>query len=159
MFFVLSLGRAKVKKRDLYLYDLSLISNKHFLSEFLIIYNKNLSKTYPSSVITEKSKIIAQHFIKCALKRIVIEATEYFIRLNQCTGTVLFFRKVRLQPCLQCKKPVFDPWVRKISWRREWLPTPVFLPGESHGQRSLGGLWSMSLNELDTIEATRHTHI
>ena len=40
MFFVLSLGRAKVKKRDLYLYDLSLISNKHFLSEFLIIYNK-----------------------------------------------------------------------------------------------------------------------
>ena len=31
----------------------------------------------------------------------------------------------------------FDPWVRKIPWRRAWLPTPVFLPGESHGQRSL----------------------
>ena len=30
-----------------------------------------------------------------------------------------------------------DPWVEKIPWRREWLPTPVFLPGESHGQRSL----------------------
>ena len=28
------------------------------------------------------------------------------------------------------------PWVRKIPWRREWQPTPVFLPGESHGQRS-----------------------
>ena len=27
------------------------------------------------------------------------------------------------------------PWVRKISWRRAWQPTPVFLPGESHGQR------------------------
>ena len=32
-----------------------------------------------------------------------------------------------------------DPWVRKIPWRREWPPTPVFLPGESHGQRSLAG--------------------
>ena len=31
------------------------------------------------------------------------------------------------------------PWVRKISWRKEWLPTPVFLPGETHGQRSLEG--------------------
>ena len=38
---------------------------------------------------------------------------------------------------------MFNPWVRKIPWRREWLPTPVFLLGESHGQRSLVGysLW------------------
>ena len=34
----------------------------------------------------------------------------------------------------------FDPWVRKMTWRRKWEPTPVFLPGESHGQRSLVGL-------------------
>jgi len=33
----------------------------------------------------------------------------------------------------------FDPWVRKIPWRREWLPTPAFLPGEFQGQRSLAG--------------------
>ena len=33
----------------------------------------------------------------------------------------------------------FEPWVRKISWSRKWQPTPVFLPGESHGQRSLVG--------------------
>ena len=33
----------------------------------------------------------------------------------------------------------FDPWVRKIPWRREWQPTQVFLPGEFHGQRSLKG--------------------
>ena len=33
----------------------------------------------------------------------------------------------------------FDPWVRKIPWRRAWQPTPVFFPGESHGQRSLDG--------------------
>ena len=35
--------------------------------------------------------------------------------------------------------PRSDPRVRKIPWRREWLPTPVFMPGESHGQRSLVG--------------------
>ena len=38
--------------------------------------------------------------------------------------------------CLQCKRPGFDPWVGKISWRREWQPTLVFLPAESHRQRS-----------------------
>ena len=40
---------------------------------------------------------------------------------------------------MQCKKSGFDPWVEKTSWRREWLSTPVFLPGESHGQRNLVG--------------------
>ena len=40
---------------------------------------------------------------------------------------------------LQCGTPGFDPWVGKIPWRREQLPTPVFWPGELHGQRSLAG--------------------
>ena len=39
----------------------------------------------------------------------------------------------------QYLSPGFKPWVRKILWRRAWKPTPVFLPGESHGQRSLVG--------------------
>ena len=34
---------------------------------------------------------------------------------------------------------VFSPWIRKILWRRAWQPTPVFVPGECHGQRSLAG--------------------
>ena len=38
--------------------------------------------------------------------------------------------------CLQCGRPGSDPWVGKIPWRREQLPTPVLLPRESHGQRS-----------------------
>ena len=41
--------------------------------------------------------------------------------------------------CLQCRKPGFDPWIGKITWRREWLLDPVFRPGESYGQRSLAG--------------------
>ena len=39
--------------------------------------------------------------------------------------------------CLPCRRPGFDPWVGKIPWRRAGQPTPVLLPGESHGQRSL----------------------
>ena len=38
------------------------------------------------------------------------------------------------------KRCGFDSWVGKISWRRKWQPTPVFLPGESHGQEEPGGL-------------------
>ena len=34
---------------------------------------------------------------------------------------------------------MWETWARKIPWRRDWQPTPVFLPGEFHGQRSLGG--------------------
>ena len=41
--------------------------------------------------------------------------------------------------CRRCKRRWFDPWVRKIPWRRARQPTSVFLPGESHGQRSLAG--------------------
>ena len=41
--------------------------------------------------------------------------------------------------CRRHKRPGFNPWVGKIPWRRTWQPTPVFLPGESHGQRRLVG--------------------
>ena len=46
----------------------------------------------------------------------------------------------------------FDPWVGKISWGREWLPTQVFLPGEFHGQRSLASYSLWGHKESDTTE-------
>ena len=54
--------------------------------------------------------------------------------------------------CLQCRSPGFSPWVRKIPWRKEWQPTPAFLPGESHGQRSLTGYRAQTHKESDTTE-------
>ena len=48
--------------------------------------------------------------------------------------------------------PGFDPWVGKIPWRRAWQPTPVFLPGESHGQRSLVGYSPWGHTESDMTE-------
>ena len=51
--------------------------------------------------------------------------------------------------CMRCG---FNPWVRKISWRRKWQPAPVFLPGNFHGQRSLAGYSPLSHKESDTTE-------
>ena len=53
----------------------------------------------------------------------------------------------------------FDPWVGKILWRREWQPTPVFLPGESHGQRSLDGYspWGRETVRHDLVTTTTTT--
>ena len=59
------------------------------------------------------------------------------------------------EPACQCrrhKRLGFDPWVRKIPWRRKWQPTPVFLPGKSHGQRSLEGYIPWGHKESDTTE-------
>ena len=44
----------------------------------------------------------------------------------------------------ECRKLRFNPWVRKVLWRKKWQPIPVFLPRKSHEQRSLAGYspWS-----------------
>ena len=55
---------------------------------------------------------------------------------------------------LQCRKCRFNPWVRKIPWRRKWQPTPVFLPGKSGGQKSLVGYRLWGLKELYMTEHT-----
>ena len=52
------------------------------------------------------------------------------------------------------KKCRFSPWVGKIPWRRKWQPTPVSLPGKSHGQRSLTGYSPQGCRESDTTECT-----
>ena len=52
----------------------------------------------------------------------------------------------------QCRRCGFNCWVRKIPWRRKRQPIPVFLPGKSHGQRSLVGSCRWGRKELDTTE-------
>ena len=95
---------------------------------------------------------------------------------NGCYGRH-FMASIRFSECMQCtgfpggdsgiapacqrrrlNRHGLDPWVRKIPWRRAWQPTPVFLPGESHGQRSLAGYSTWGHRESDTTEATEHTH-
>ena len=68
----------------------------------------------------------------------------------------------------QCRGSGFDPWVEKIPWRREWQPTPVFLPGEFRGQRSLVGYspwghkvgrdWAHTTRIVDSLPYTAETN-
>ena len=50
------------------------------------------------------------------------------------------------------KRHRFNPWIRKMPWRRVQQPTPVFLPGESHGQKSLVDYSRWGRREMDTTE-------
>ena len=52
----------------------------------------------------------------------------------------------------------FDPWVEKIPWRMKWQPSPVFLPGEFHGQRSLAGYSHGVAKESDMTSVTKQQH-
>ena len=64
------------------------------------------------------------------------------------------------EPACQCRgrrRHRFDPRVGKIPWRRAWHPTPVFLPGEPYGQRSLAGYSPWGRKELDRTEMTKHS--
>ena len=70
--------------------------------------------------------------------------------------------KVSICQCRRCKKHKLNSWVRKIPWSRKWQPTPVFLPGKSHGQRSLVGYSPKSCEESDmtehTLQKLPHSH-
>ena len=60
---------------------------------------------------------------------------------------------------LQCRKAAFDPWVGKIPWRRKWQPTPVFLPGKSHGERNLAGYSPWVTKSQTWLSYWAHAHI
>ena len=66
------------------------------------------------------------------------------------------------EPACQCRRPKrygFSPWVGTIPWRRKWQPTPVFLPGETHGRRSLAGYSPWSRKQSDTLSnLAQHLH-
>ena len=65
-------------------------------------------------------------------------------------GVSLVAQRVKNLPAMQ--ETGFNPSVGKILWRREWLPPPVFVPGEFHGQRSLAGYSSWGHKELGMTE-------
>ena len=77
--------------------------------------------------------------------------TMFFIGGWASKGLPWWFRQQRI--CLQCRRLSSTPGSGRFPWRRKWLPSPVFLPGEFHGQRSpTGSLHPCSHKQLDTIE-------
>ena len=72
-----------------------------------------------------------------------------FLKSKPQIQSSLVAQTVKNLPAMQ---ETFNPWVEKIPWRKKWQPTPVFLPGKSHGQRSLAGCSPWSHKELGTTE-------
>ena len=111
-----------------------------------------------SSAFTNTSLNIWRFMVHVLLKPGLENFEHYFIGLwDECNCVVFwaFFSFVvaqRLSVCLQCRRPRFDPWVGKIPWRRKWQPTPVFLPGESHGERRLLGYSPWGRKESNRTE-------
>ena len=62
----------------------------------------------------------------------------YIYDLPTCTSGFPWWLSSKERAC-QCRRRGLDPWVRKIPWRRKWQPTPLFLCGKSHAQRTLEG--------------------
>ena len=60
--------------------------------------------------------------------------------------------------CLQCRRPGFSSWVGKIPYWKEWLPTPIFLPGVFHGRRRPAGCSRWGHEESDMTERLTHSH-
>ena len=58
---------------------------------------------------------------------------------SKATLVTQWLKKKKKKICLQCRRPRLDPWIGKIPWRRKWLPTPVFLPGNAMDR---GAWWS-----------------
>ena len=99
-------------------------------------------------------------FVWYAISLLVASADEYFIIFScRNLGGLPWWHSGEESTC-QCRRLGFSPWVGKISWRRKWQPTAIFLPGKSHGQRSLAGLQSMGLqrtgHELVTKQQQQH---
>ena len=96
-----------------------------------------------------------------AFKEIIKVNEVIWMGPNEMTGVLI--KEIRTQTMgfpsgLMVRNPLakrrcrFNPWVSKMLWRRKWQPTPVFLPGKSHGWRTLAGYSPWGHKELDTTE-------
>ena len=83
-----------------------------------------------------------ENFCKCTF---ICRSHGYYCQINSLTGLLGGSNGKESVPS---RRPGFDPWVRKILWRREWQPTPVFLPWRIPRTEELGGLPSKGLQRV-----------
>ena len=106
--------------------------NSKVIHSVLIVHASRVVSTPLETCICYKYKII---YISIDQAAYTIFSPSPLIHNWQCLHPNMGFPSG--SDSLHCRRPGFDPWVRKLPWRREWPPTPVLVRGESHGQRSL----------------------
>jgi len=90
-----------------------------------------------SSSICKLLRIVPDTYVKCS---VIINYIDFYI---------LWWFNGKESSC-QCRRHRLHPWAWQIPWKGKWQPTPVFLPGKSHGQRSLAGYSPWGHKESDT---------
>ena len=115
----------------------------------LTLQNNSMKEFYPHMPVEETSMMTTCEETSPLIQRLLFESKALWQASQMAQGRV----------CLPSRRRGFDPWVSKIPWRRKWQPTPVFLPGKSHGQRSLVVCSPWDHKESDTTEhAHTYTH-
>ena len=82
------------------------------------------------------------------------DCNKRYIGLDKVQSWLPWWLSGKKSTC-QWRRSGFDPWIRKILWRRKWKPTPVFLPGKSHGQKSLRGYSPWGCKTVRHVLATK----
>ena len=104
-----------------------------------------------------KKQVLKMYVQTCMTHGRFLKEEHYMNPLSQLLCMYTCFpggSAVKNLPAMQ--EMCFDPWIGKIPWRRKWQPTPVFLPGTSHGQRSLVGYSPWGHKESDITEVTQN---
>ena len=114
----------------------------------------------PSWASKWKMSLWAQHWDKLSGLRwdgqkLLLRSLYYFLTKNMASPAGSAVKRICLQ-CRRLRRGRFNTWLGKIPWKGAWQPTPVFLPEESHGQRSLAVYSPWSCKESDRMEATEH---
>ena len=116
-----------------------------------------VTKTIPKKKKCKKAKWLSEEGLQIADKRRKAKCKGEMVRYTQTEGVLGGARGKELAcQCRRFKRHGFNSSVGKIPWRRAEQPTPVFLLGESHGERSLAGYSPQSCKESDMTEVTWH---
>ena len=111
-----------------------------------------------ASLVLVQNQCSASHSLWKHFRKLHVSTQPFSHWVNKHGDTSQVALIVKKKITRQCRRPQrrercgFYPWVGKSPWRRAWQPTPVFLPGESHGQRSLVGYRPWSHKELDMLK-------
>ena len=110
--------------------------------------NPLLYSCLENSIVRGARRVIA-HEVANSQTWLCDSHTQGLSRLPRCSNG-----KESACKCRRSRRCSFNPWVGKMPCKRKWQPAPVFLPGESHGQRSLAGCSPWGRKELDMAEVT-----
>ena len=104
---------------------------------------KSTSRIVGSGIdISKQNCVTAKCGLCCCTTKTPFSHYCFFALLTDKTTGFPWWLRSKESAC-QCRRRIFDPWPRKIPWRRKQWPTPIFLPGKCLGQRSPAGLQSM----------------